>query len=277
MDTNQPNQAPPPITPNTQPTNPSPTTQTPYPPTPKKKNPWLLISFIVLLLGATSTFAYKYNKVKQQLDKKGEKPFQTQIAQSPNPETIDLTNPQSSPTQKPYIEDTNISGQKKYVNPELGISFLYLEYDYDGKNKISTKQISNKIYVYADAYTYDSGQYLEMFQKNPNISLEETLKKTFLENYSTIDCTVVTETTPSSYPTSYIQANIKVPGEFTDLEDMSIKWQKCPKTYVQTNGMSFFLMDQNYSDKFAFFSIGQYGIATNKDDTLWQDTVEFLD
>jgi len=250
--------------------------QTPLPPTPNKNKSWPLIFLIVLLFGSSITLAYKYYMRKQQLNKKTEDKLQTQITQPPVPETTDSADPQPLLVQKSYIENTDISNQKKYVNPELGISFLYLEHDDDGKNKTSTKQIGNKIYVYDEAYSYDSGQYVEIFNKEPSMSLEETLKKVFLEGYSTNDCVVVAETLHSSYPTSYVQANIKVPGEFTDMEEMSTKWQKCPKDYTQTNGMSFFLMDQNHSDKFAFFSIGQYGISANKDDTLWQDTVEFI-
>jgi len=277
MNTNQPNQTTTPPTSNTHPTNPPPTTQTPPPPTPKKKKPWLFISIIVLLLSATGVLGYKYYQIKEQLNEKTQDKSQAQIIQSPSPATINSPNSQLPTIQKPYIEDTSISGQKKYINPELGISFLYLDLDYDGKNKIVTKEMGNRVYIYAEAYTYDTGQFIEIFEKPSSLSLEETLKKTFLENYSTNDCIAITETTSSSYPTSYVQANIKVPGEFTDLVGMQSKWQKCPNTYTQTNGMSFFLMDQNHPRKFAFFSIGQYGIAADKKDTLWQDTIKFLD
>ena len=254
----------------------SPPNQTPSPLTPSKNKSWPLVLLVVLLLGTSITLAYKYYEVKQQSNKEIEDKPQAQTTQTSSPKATNSPSIEPSPSQEPYTEETSIPGQKKYVNPELGIAFLYLENDSNSGNKISIRQIGNKIYVYGEAYEYDSGQYVEIFSKESSMSLEETLKKIFLENYSANDCIAVTETTPSSYPDSYVLANIKVPGEFTDMEEMSAKWQKCPKAYTQTNGLSFFLMDQNHSDKFAFFSIGQYAIDANEDHVLWQDTIEFL-
>lgn len=55
--------------PTSQPENiPTSTLTPPQPLTSKTKKPYLLISLIVFLLGATGTFAYKYYQVKQQLD-----------------------------------------------------------------------------------------------------------------------------------------------------------------------------------------------------------------
>ena len=76
---------------------------------------------------------------------------------------------------------------------------------------------------------------------------------------------------------SYTKAIIKVPGEFTDMEEMSAKVAECPKIYTQFGGSAYFLMDNNHAGKFAFFSIGQYAIASGTDDLAWQDTIEFLD
>ncbi|MEA3355346.1 MAG: hypothetical protein U9Q63_02600 [Patescibacteria group bacterium] len=240
---------------------------TTLPLTPKKKKPWLLITVVVLLLGVIGVLGYKYYQLKQQTDKE-----QSQI------QSVESPTPKLTITKKPYTENTNVSNQKKYVNPEFGISFLYLTIDaFDNKTKFTTKEIGSKFYIYPEEHSYETGQYIEVFEKDPNKTLEQTIKTTFLENYSEEKCAIHIEELSSQYPTSYIKAIIKVPGEFTDMQEMSEKARECPKTYTQFGGSAYFLMDQKHSDKFAFFSIGQYGIAANKDNVMWQDTIEFTD
>ena len=272
MKTNQPNQLQTPTTSNIQPTNPQPAPQTPLLASEKKK-PWILIAIIIFLLSVTGVLGYKYYELKQQAYNELS---QTQPVKSSTLKLSSSPSPKLTITKPPYTENTSVPNQKKYINPKLGISFLYLTTDaFDNKTTFTTKEVGNKVYVYPEKHSYETGQYIEVFEKDPNKTLEQAIKTTFLENYSEEKCTTYIEKLSSEYPTSYVKAIIKVPGGFTDMMEMSEKARECPKTYTQTNGISFFLMDKNYPSKFAFFSIGQYGIAANKDNVMWQDTIEF--
>ena len=87
-------------------------------------------------------------------------------------------------------------------------------------------------------------------------------------NYSEEKCVVSVKELSDDYPTSYVAAIIKVPGEFTDISDMREKVRECPKTYTQFGGSAYFLMDEDHSDKFVFFSIGQYSILAGTGDGI---------
>lgn len=110
METNQPIQNPTSSTP--QPITPSPITQTP---TPKKKIPWLLISFVVLLLGATGAFAYKYYELKQELDN------QSPIS-LPSPQLV-VTSP--SPVVSSPADNDPTADWKMYNNGNYSYSLKY--------------------------------------------------------------------------------------------------------------------------------------------------------
>lgn len=181
--------------------------------------------------------------------------------------------------QESYTKDTGISNQKKFVSPKLGISFLYLD-DYVGET-IKTKEVENRVYVYSSNNSYDTGQYVEVFQKDPSDTLTEALNKDFLSSDSyKANCSVVDTlvySNQSEYPNSYQLANIKVKKETNDMEELFAELDKCPSPYTQSNGISYFLMDSEHPDKFLFFSIGQYVINAFETDTAWQDTIKFTD
>jgi len=226
----------------------------------------VLTIFLIALAGGISYLFYQNQLLKNQA-------YQTS---SPAPSEI-TPSPTAQPTTPPvpYTENTTVPGQKKYVNPQLGISFLYLSSNQGSSFK--TKEVANKVYVYDSNYDYDTGQYVEVFSKDPDQTFKQAIEETFLEGYSTDKCIATSSPASEEYPSTYIQGNIKVPGEFTNIEEMSAKWQECPQPYTQTNGISFFLMDQDHADKFVFFSIGQYAISAGASDLTWQDTIEFLD
>lgn len=226
----------------------------------------VLTIFLVVLAGGIGYLFYQNQLLKNQA-------YQTSSSASseitPSP-TAEPTVPGDS-----YTENTTTPGQKKYVSPQLGISFLYLSSSQESNFKV--KEVANKIYIYDLNYDYDSGQYVEVFNKELDQTLKQTIEEIFLEGYSIDKCIATSSPAPEAYPSTYIQGNIAVPGEFTDMEEMALKWQECPQPYVRTNGISYFLMDEDHSDKFVFFSIGQYAILAGSDDLTWQDTIEFLD
>lgn len=177
-------------------------------------------------------------------------------------------------SQESYTENTSVSGQKRYVSPKLGISFLFAEKDGNGQ-KILVKEIGNKVYLYGEKMKYDSGQYVEVFQKDKGQSLTDAIREKFLSGYSSDKCKITVDKT---YPNlNYEVVNIEVVGNYDDMEKLFTALKDCPSPYTQSNGISYFLGDKNHPDKFVFFSIGQYLI--NKAPTGeqgWQDTIEFL-
>ena len=243
---------------------------------PKKSNPIIFIIIIIIFLGVTGYFVYQNYQLKQ---KSSPSELSSQPIASPVSKITPTPVPESNTVKEPYTENTNIPNQKKYTNPELGISFLHLTQDnLNPSAKFKTKEIGNKVYVYQENYGYSGGQYIEIFQKNPTTALEETIKEMFLENYPEDKCLATIEKALENYPANYIQANIKVPGESADMGEMSAKWNECPNPYTRTNGRSYFLMDKNHPNKFAFFSIGQYAIMADSNKNLpWEVTITFLD
>ena len=226
----------------------------------------VLTIFLIILTGGIGYLFYQNQQLKNQAYQVSS-PTPSEISPSP---TAQPTTPTAS-----YTEDTAVTGQKKYTSPQLGISFLYLSSSQGSSIKI--KEVANKVYIYDSNYDYDSGQYVEVFDKEPDQTLKQTIEETFLKDYSADKCIASSYPASEEYPSTYIQGNIIVPGEFTDIEEMALKWQECPQPYVRTNGISYFLMDGDKPDKFVFFSIGQYSILAGTEDLTWQDTIVFLD
>lgn len=88
------------------------TTQVPTPLTLKKKKPWLLITLVVLLLGTTGTFAYKYYQLKQQVDDQSTLlPSSQLVVSSPSPESTS--------------SDSGSFQQGSYQNNKFGFKLNY--------------------------------------------------------------------------------------------------------------------------------------------------------
>ncbi len=246
----------------------------------------LLLILLVLIFSALALFGWYYfksksiigfnlftNKNQTTVQAPSTQDTKTPIPVKPTPvATVEKPTTQPTPTspKAPYIETTNVPGQKRYVNPRLGISFLYLENQ--NQHTIKIQEIGNKVYLYFQGQPYDSGQYVEVFPKDPNLSLKETLTNKFLTGYNQADCQVVSLKLPPSYPDIFQMADIEAVGaDFSD--DPASKWEKCPKTYTRTNGVSFFLMNPTAPNKFAFVSVGQFAILADNFNHAWQDTL----
>lgn len=158
----------------------------------------------------------------------------------------------------------------KFVNPNvetfisqtLGISFKH-------QKDSAVKVIGNKVYVYSVETKPETGQYVEIFNKDANDSLITAVTKKFMNGFSSNDCVV------ELYKNSSDRVTINVAGGYAELQEMFEKVKKCPPTYTAQNGISYFWMDPKYPTKFAFFSIGQYAISGDSDKNTWQDTFEF--
>ncbi len=171
-------------------------------------------------------------------------------------------------------------GQKRYISAKLGVEFIYLEYMYPSTVKV--KEIGNKIYIYDSLLAPESGQYIEVFSKDANMSFDEALTKRFLttaEHKENCKVTVnfLTVGNSAKYPDNIKFGNIEVSKEHSDVEELFKLLDKCPSPYTQSNGISYFIYDTENPDKYGFVSIGQYSIPSDNAGGVWQDTIRFVD
>lgn len=175
---------------------------------------------------------------------------------------------------------------KTFTSEDLALRFKYnTDQDADGKPDTAAEQVGDKVYVYYTAAAKESGQWVQKFSKDANETLEDSIKRQFLQNYDSKDCYALSladyyksyDVTAPQLPDNVAEAVIAYP-KATDPNDPFWKnSEKCPKDYSATNGLSYFYMDKNHADKFYFFSIGQYGIAADaKNQQAWQDTFEVI-
>jgi hypothetical protein len=168
------------------------------------------------------------------------------------------------------------AGLATFTSPELGIRFTYLaELDGIGFN---TEVQGDKVFVSAEGTDVTSGQYVQVFAKEPGQTLEEAIRAQLLAGYATEDCLVVSAPMVNAQaPATYTFAQIDVPRLPGDgLPELSAKAEKCPAGYVGINGLAYFVADSQHPDQFAFFSIGQYAILS-ANQVPWQNTFEFLE
>lgn len=196
-------------------------------------------------------------------------PSRTPSSTAPSPTRAtdgDLT-PPFTPTLPP--------GAVRYRSPSLGVSFAYSERPTDGSfERIYVFEQQNTIcvtYEFGDR-SCEAGQKLEVFEKPPNESLEQTITRVFLQDKDPARCRA--EVLPArGYPTGFEQGEIRViTAEPFDLERMWEDSAYCSPNYAQTNGIRFFLYDPSKPTKYLFFSIGQYGIMAGENKP-WQETV----
>lgn len=240
----------------------------------------LLGASLVIMIGFAAWQQIEIKKLKTQLTKQQQlqqtqaklmeqQDEKKQLNQNlPTPTTISNNRNKSSET-----ISTNLEKQKKYISYHLGVSFLYLELDVD--QQIMIKEENNTIYLYHEETSYKYGQFIEVFTKNKNESLAETIEKQFLANKDQDRCVV--EVNPATnHPTGFMQAEICYPkGRFDNLALLWKEVEYCSVDYARTNGIRYFLYNINYPEKFAFLSIGQYAIPADEN-SGWQDTVKFF-
>jgi hypothetical protein len=159
----------------------------------------------------------------------------------------------------------------RFTSEKLGVSFTYLK-SQNGQT-VSTKEIDDKVYVYADNTNPTNGQYLEVMPKDKNQTLEQAIKFLILNGYSTSDCPIQPAT--QYVPAGFEALEIVVPFNQNDTQDQIVaKSEKCPTTFTAMGGMAYFVENPNYPDKMIFLSIGQYLINSEGNNQGWQNTLQ---
>lgn len=228
------------------------------------------IILLLLILGGIYFLSTRENQEKTLYQ------GQLQISNKPSP----AFNKEATSSEKEKIEGTiNQQAtplQKVFTSKELGIEFTYLEKTPLNKvDTVKTKVVGNKVYVYFKEENFEKGQYVEVFNKDPNDNLKTAINKQILKNYSEENCSTDISKS-SSYLDSYEEVYVSyakslLSDGFVGTNDVD----KCPTKYISYQGKAIFVTDKKHPDKFVFFSIGQYGIEAG-DGKFWEETIKFL-
>ncbi len=189
------------------------------------------------------------------------------------PQPIKQVSPTTIISSAPEVK--SYPGTKEYISQKLKIAFNYLP-KVDG-TIFQIKEVGDKVYIGISTAKAEDGQFVQVFSKDPQDSLEEAIKKKFLSGKSEKDCFVVDAPAPfKNYPANYQAVVISFPEPTNNDDPWWNGTEKCSADYAQANGIRYFLGDSLHPDKLLFFSIGQYSIDAGPNLT-WQDTIRFLD
>lgn len=172
--------------------------------------------------------------------------------------------------------------QERYTSENLGISFIYVPTHSIITNYV--KEIGNKIYVYNNLNDLDInddyGQYVEVFDKDPSLTLKEVVELKFLSGYSKEDCIAI-EKDVRDRSENYQQVVIEVPREFYTLGEYLAERDDCPLPYTATGGYMYFLMDENYPNRYVYISATMdptmADLSDLEDLITWDETITFID
>ncbi|PIR43826.1 hypothetical protein COV24_00680 [candidate division WWE3 bacterium CG10_big_fil_rev_8_21_14_0_10_32_10] len=239
----------------------------PIPPSVGNTKKFVIVLLLVVLFAGVAVLAFSLSNKKSSDVIKKKDIVQTDVTVTPTP--LVTTTPTDTMSLLP--------GQKKYTSKNLGVSFLYMEeMPLDSTFKVMIQEIDNKIYVYGSNFEPTTGQYIEVFNKDPNMTLEQALSQDFLNTAEYQQSCAISSVSPdNTYPSTMSVANIILKNNFEDLEKRFEELKKCPSPYTQSNGISYFIYDFSYPTKYAFVSIGQYSIPSDTNGTTWQNTIKF--
>ncbi len=180
-----------------------------------------------------------------------------------------------------------------YSSDKLGISFAYIPLFPNGIGQyFFTKELGDKVYLYwvpganqpfsgSDTEFLQtiapSSKYVEVFNKDPQQSLTDTIKQQFLTGYAESDCFVhTTHYGHSREDESFQTAIIDYPRHSTQTRaQLGASIAKCPK-YVTANGVSYFMLDPQHPNKLLFIKLGQDNLPSGVKGYSWDETIKVL-
>jgi hypothetical protein len=175
----------------------------------------------------------------------------------------------------------------------LGISFTYIPFLPNGIGQyFYTKEIGDTVYLYENLSTNRSfsgtdteflqtiapgSKYVEVFNKDPQLSLQDAIRQQFLTGYAETDCFVAS--TPYGHPredesfqTGFINYSRQPVQTRTQLDALVAK---CPK-YVTFMGVSYFMMDTKHPNKLLLVKDGQDNLPSGVGGLTWDGTIKVL-
>lgn len=251
-------------------------------PSPSHNNKFIIVAAIILVLviiGGVSYFlgAKSENKAPVTTPEPTPKLLVISPLPSPTPSApLPTFRPPSTSSPSPVVQNTPSNPNiKTYTSNNLKVSFDYSLKQTGISSAPLIKELGNKIYIYQEGTKAEDGQYIEIFNKSASDSIETAIQKQFLTGISDKDCFVENTTSKYKYPSPYQVREISYPVDQNSEIPIFMQGEKCPQTYTQSNGISFFLYNPNHPTIYAFLSIGQYGISADQG-KMWQDTISFL-
>lgn len=184
------------------------------------------------------------------------------------------------PSDDQNLQQDQILGDTVTVTSQsLGVEFQYLTKD--GEQTFTTKEENRRIYVYPNGLNYLSGQFVEVFDKPANQTLELAIEESVLTTQFRDSCEITTSDNPEfatmrqSHPTTSYAILVPVNNDPTlTLEERAAA---CPEGYGAVDGLAYFFVDQNFPNKLGFVQAGDYAIKADQGGKLWQDTIKFVE
>lgn len=225
----------------------------------RKNIPWFLLVIVIVVLMAlvAGVIIFWWSNQKQLRPNNEIDSLRTQVGQLQETSGADSSltpAPIAQPDSSSVFElNKKEAGTKIYYSDKLGIGFTYLSLDPGYTPNIT--ETATKIDL--------DGQSIEVFTKDPKLTLAEAIKDNFLSGYDQKDCFVKVYETNEQELSNYISAGISFPAP----SDPSMPWWqnsvKCPRYYSETNGLQYFLMNNDVPDKFLFVKLGQASSASD--------------
>lgn len=173
-----------------------------------------------------------------------------------------------------------------YTSQKLKISFNYFEpsnLSWD----IKVKEMGDKVFIYAifpksGTDQTSSEKYVQLFDKDPSLSLEEAVREKVLTGYSLENCPISKENNPTNPNYDYVHISIPTPNPNESYTDLRKKADLCPTNYINFNQVTYFVMDKSHPNRFAFFSLGQDNFSggvpvARSSEVTWDKTLKFTD
>lgn len=168
-----------------------------------------------------------------------------------------------------------------FTSSRLGISFSHISAQ--GGDAIATREVGDTIYVYDTKLPYLQGQYVQVFVKDPQDTLEQAITQIVLKGFNLHDCPIGPARVALSYPATYKLASIRYAVSHPDPNGgwPIVDETKCPKGFTELPdaGIAYFLVDTQHPAKLFFFYIGLSAIQASADSSnslLWQETLKAL-
>jgi len=166
-----------------------------------------------------------------------------------------------------------------YTSDKLKITFNY----YGAK----IAEIDNKVFLYVNYNKNEpddptKGKYVQVMHKDPNKTLEATVREKHLQGYSLSQCDATPADLNYRYVLNnqiydYVKINIKNFDPNESDEKRKEKIQQCPPIYTYSGRtVNYFVMDRFHPDVYAFVELGQDNFLGGKD-LSWDMTLKFLD
>lgn len=219
----------------------------------RKISTYLIIMLAIIIIAVISGGIFlwtKQGKLQNYTTPLNNQPQQTtSTPPATKTEPISDSDQGTRPDLKKIFElDKKESGTMIYYSDKLGVGFTYISDIPNPTTQIT--ESGNQINVY--------GNTIEVFSKDPKISLEQVIQDRFLQGYDPTHCFVKTyQKTAKEKSSTYISAIISFPPSSDPREPEWVNTYDCPEDYSVTNGVRYFLMNDKVPGKFLFVRVGQ--------------------